>query len=201
MHHCTTDDDIYIPMAIKPSLLQSSETASANGRWTYLQHRPLLKEDSADQESNDEGRMLLSQAAENGHEAVVKLLLANDRVDVNAEDSLYRQASLQWVANNWEEPTYFEWLIRLYIFLVQIDLSLDRLSKFLNKLHPLCTTMPWNIRSALVVLWGVCWMFYSPPTALQLDEFNANWESELSNINSGNSFYGNSLNNHFAFKT
>jgi hypothetical protein len=27
--------------------------------------------------------------------------------------------------------------------------------------HP-CTTMPWTIWPALVVLWGVCWMFYGP---------------------------------------
>ena len=29
--------------------------------------------------------------------------------------------------------------------------------------HPLSTTMPWNIRPSLVVLWGVCWMFYDRP--------------------------------------
>lgn len=27
-----------------------------------------------------------------------------------------------------------------------------------------CSTMPWNIRPALVVLWGVCWMFARPPS-------------------------------------
>lgn len=26
--------------------------------------------------------------------------------------------------------------------------------------RPLSTTWPWNIKSSLVVLWGVCWMFY-----------------------------------------
>ncbi|PVH69246.1 hypothetical protein DL98DRAFT_522298 [Cadophora sp. DSE1049] len=30
--------------------------------------------------------------------------------------------------------------------------------------------MPWNVRPALVVLWGVCWMFY-PPQASQLDDY------------------------------
>lgn len=29
-----------------------------------------------------------------------------------------------------------------------------------NNLRHLCTTMPWSIWPALVVLWGVCWMFY-----------------------------------------
>lgn len=28
--------------------------------------------------------------------------------------------------------------------------------------RPPCTTMPWNIWPSLMVLWGVCWMFYSP---------------------------------------
>lgn len=31
-----------------------------------------------------------------------------------------------------------------------------------NNLRHLCTTMPWSIWPALVVLWGVCWMFYNP---------------------------------------
>jgi hypothetical protein len=26
----------------------------------------------------------------------------------------------------------------------------------------LCTTMPWTIWTALMVLWGVCWMFPGP---------------------------------------
>lgn len=47
--------------------------------------------------------------------------------------------------------------------------------------HPLITTLPWNIRPSLAVLWGVCWMFYDhngshlpppPPSPLQFDR---NW--------------------------
>lgn len=30
--------------------------------------------------------------------------------------------------------------------------------------RPLSTTWPWNIKPALVVLWGVCWMFYCDST-------------------------------------
>jgi hypothetical protein len=37
----------------------------------------------------------------------------------------------------------------------------DDLSVFPNRRRPPCTTMPWNIWPALVVLWGVCWMFYN----------------------------------------
>ncbi|KAL8950795.1 MAG: hypothetical protein Q9222_003202 [Ikaeria aurantiellina] len=33
-------------------------------------------------------------------------------------------------------------------------------SEWPNGRRPLSTTWPWNIRPSLVVLWGVCWMFY-----------------------------------------
>ncbi|KAI4203693.1 MAG: hypothetical protein LQ350_001694 [Teloschistes chrysophthalmus] len=33
-----------------------------------------------------------------------------------------------------------------------------------NGRRPLSTTWPWNIRPSLVVLWGVCWMFYDNAT-------------------------------------
>lgn len=46
----------------------------------------------------DEGRMLLSQAAENGHDAVVTLLL----VDVNAKDSLYGRTPSRAAENGHE---------------------------------------------------------------------------------------------------
>jgi hypothetical protein len=31
--------------------------------------------------------------------------------------------------------------------------------EFPSGIRHLCTTMPWTIWPALVVLWGVCWMF------------------------------------------
>ncbi|KAF7563645.1 hypothetical protein G7046_g453 [Stylonectria norvegica] len=36
-------------------------------------------------------------------------------------------------------------------------------SEFPHAMRHLCTTMPWTIWPALVVLWGVCWMFYPTP--------------------------------------
>jgi len=48
--------------------------------------------------------------------------------------------------------------------------SFDDLSVFPNRRRPPCTTMPWNIWPALVVLWGVCWMFYTPPSTPFTDE-------------------------------
>lgn len=51
--------------------------------------------------------------------------------------------------------------------------------------RPLSTTWPWNIRPSLVVLWGVCWKFYTPeqkneekprsPVAQQLVDESLNW--------------------------
>ncbi|KAF2869239.1 Alpha/Beta hydrolase protein [Massariosphaeria phaeospora] len=38
--------------------------------------------------------------------------------------------------------------------------------------------MPWNIWPALVVLWGVCWMFYTPPTTPRPGEPFAPFQSE-----------------------
>jgi len=35
-------------------------------------------------------------------------------------------------------------------------------SEFGKRKRPKCTTMPWDIWPSLVVLWGVCWMFYTP---------------------------------------
>ena len=32
-----------------------------------------------------------------------------------------------------------------------------------NNHRPLSTTWPWNIKPSLLVLWGVCWMFYGSP--------------------------------------
>lgn len=58
-------------------------------------------------------------------------------------------------------------------------------SEFPNRLRPLCTTMPWTIWPVLVVLWGVCWMFYEEP--------NWNWgdQGELPTAGSTTGLVGN----------
>ena len=38
----------------------------------------------------------------------------------------------------------------------------DWFSEWPNGQRPLSTTWPWNIKPSLIVLWGVCWMFYNP---------------------------------------
>ncbi|KAI4233057.1 MAG: hypothetical protein LQ349_004625 [Xanthoria aureola] len=46
------------------------------------------------------------------------------------------------------------------------DRALDHgwFSEWPGSRRPLSTTWPWNIRPSLVVLWGVCWMFYDNST-------------------------------------
>ena len=175
------------------------------------------------------GSTPLLRAVENGHEAIVKLLLADDRVDVNRTDSWFGQTPLSLATKNghkavvkllrraiadlnaiprpenappdtpqylimvWHIIQFLMFLARRLQTVLQIDLSSDRLSEFPNRLRPPCTTMPWNVRPALVVLWGVCWMFYSRPTTPQPGESHPIWGSGLPSINSDNSFYSKSF--------
>ena len=57
---------------------------------------------------------------------------------------------------------FLEHLALLLLKLIQFLLSYIRSAGFMNRRRPKCTTMPWEIWPSLVVLWGVCWMFYPP---------------------------------------
>lgn len=61
------------------------------------------------------------------------------------EDVLDRLYKRFWRVD-FEELVYLWLLYRLF-------------AEFPNGVRHLCTTMPWTIWPALVVLWGVCWMF------------------------------------------
>lgn len=52
--------------------------------------------------------------------------------------------------------------LELWRKLFYLVLFFSFFSEFPNSFRHLCTTMPWTIWPALVVLWGVCWMFYGP---------------------------------------
>ncbi|TLD39628.1 hypothetical protein E2P81_ATG00615 [Venturia nashicola] len=49
------------------------------------------------------------------------------------------------------------WKKLLYLFIFYSCFSV-----FPNAFRHFCTTMPWTIWPSLVILWGVCWMFYRP---------------------------------------
>ena len=57
---------------------------------------------------------------------------------------------------------FLEHLALLLLKIIQFLLSYIRSAGFMNRRRPKCTTMPWEIWPSLVVLWGVCWMFYPP---------------------------------------
>lgn len=53
---------------------------------------------------------------------------------------------------------------------------------YVNRRRPPCTTMPWSIWPALVVLWGVCWMFYNSPPPADISgpiTFSDDYQSKL----------------------
>jgi hypothetical protein len=51
-----------------------------------------------------------------------------------------------------------------YDELKQKDGLAEAIFEFPNNLRHLCTTMPWTIAPALLILWGVCWMFLGSPS-------------------------------------
>jgi hypothetical protein len=55
--------------------------------------------------------------------------------------------------------------ISIVRYLIQLEFSTQ--SVFPGTIRPPCTTMPWMIWPSLVVLWGVCWMFYYGETSSQ----------------------------------
>jgi hypothetical protein len=48
--------------------------------------------------------------------------------------------------------------------------------------RPLSTTMPWTIWPALVVLWGVCWMFYPSPRSPNRDDLVPLWDDNVADF-------------------
>lgn len=87
---------------------------------------------------------------------------ANSGAEVPTEEEL-RQAMREELRRGILErlsrilQTLLRWLNLYALFLSRFFFF-----EFPNNLRHLCTTMPWPIWPALVVLWGVCWMFYTP---------------------------------------
>ena len=95
-------------------------------------------------------------------------------VDVSEESRLALfsslvNACLHEVAyiSTWLQTWARIWLLLLSFFTTwcQLPSSLCFLNHFFmfpGRLRPPCTTMPWTVWPSLMVLWGVCWMFYWP---------------------------------------
>ena len=64
-----------------------------------------------------------------------------------------------------------------YIHIIRIiqdtvpKLAASGFSKFRKRNRPPSSTMPWTIWPSLVVLWGVCWMFYNPLNSAEGEQF------------------------------
>jgi hypothetical protein len=76
-----------------------------------------------------------------------------------------------------EEELFMQHLERLYRYyaallekLLESLLACCDVTVLPNRHRPPCRTMPWDILPSLVILWGVCWMFYNPPVTPRLDE-------------------------------
>jgi hypothetical protein len=99
--------------------------------------------------------------------------LRSDEAQLDEDDRL-REEKKQ------EEEAYMQHLERLFRHyttllqrLLKILFSFCNFSLLPNRHRPPCSTMPWDILPALVILWGVCWMFYTPPHKSQSDQYNA----------------------------
>ena len=74
-------------------------------------------------------------------------------------------------------------LLVLFLYCLLVLLRLVVTSTFSEAIRPRCTTMPWTIWPALVVLWGVCWMF-------QPSERPADTQNELDEVSYREGDYG-----------
>lgn len=90
--------------------------------------------------------------------------LENDIEWLEAEGRQQREMHMECIKR------FFRLLAMLLERLFEDLLFCCNFSEYPDKRRPPCSTMPWNIRPALIVLWGVCWMLYSSSTISQQDE-------------------------------
>ena len=71
----------------------------------------------------------------------------------------------------------FHYVTVVRAFLIELLRPLVNYSK---ALRPPCLSMPWTIWPALVVLWGVCWMFHPQPnSSIFSEDVLATWDLNL----------------------
>lgn len=93
-------------------------------------------------------------------ESVIAYLREKASSSTDAEDE-----PLVWLMKNeiLLERIYERLRFLYYRLAVYAIACLWSYSEFPGRIRPPCTTMPWTIWPALIVLWGVCWMFYPSP--------------------------------------
>lgn len=62
-----------------------------------------------------------------------------------------------------EEDLFHHWFNFLSILVHALKISFRSFFSPFKGMRYRCTTMPWTIWPSLLVLWGVCWMFYGSP--------------------------------------
>src|ERR1700722_12955658 len=88
--------DVLVPSWDRPANYSGMHLSSFFGLSKIIDYQ--LKNGAMADLKGKDGRSPLSISAENGHEAVVKRLLAQDDVDVNSKDLQYGQTPLSWAA-------------------------------------------------------------------------------------------------------
>ncbi|KAI9766614.1 MAG: hypothetical protein M1840_006425 [Geoglossum simile] len=78
----------------------------------------LLKKEYNPDLQDSYGRTPLSWAAKNGHEAVVKLLLATERVNLDSKATIYKGTPLSWAAENGHQA-----VVKLLLATERVDLD------------------------------------------------------------------------------
>ncbi|EAT88544.1 hypothetical protein SNOG_03339 [Parastagonospora nodorum SN15] len=103
---------------------------------------------------------LLETNFENVKEQLEQLLSVEDALDEEQRQTELEQRQSE---RSMERLERFMRDVTLRLqMLVVLLLLCGKFSGVSDNDQPMCTTMPWNIRPALIVLWGVCWMFYTP---------------------------------------
>lgn len=168
------------------SILPLWEAVTA-GHVEVIKH--LLEDERIDgNEPDGEGQTALHWAAQNGHQSMYNTVLKH-QWNWLKQLPLEMQILFSFVCRMLQMLDFHARRLQAK-FLTSLSTSPDDLSDFPNRRRPPCTTMPWNIWPALVVLWGVCWMFYSPIACSFLDELDLTLFSELPGLPLEPLFYG-----------
>jgi hypothetical protein len=89
------------------------------------------------------------------------------------DDKEARKRPLPWILMRILQ--FFAFLLQRILHQLQI---FCKFAEFPNRCRPKCTTMPWSIWPSLMVLWGICWMFYAPPPTSSSNDISYNFRND-----------------------